>query len=199
MSKPKLNILFSCVGTKTTPAVLNYDEIASPFEWIKQTHENPNKIKAMDLYGGPGWAQVKRIVDKLEEHYEVEPWIFSAGYGFLKGSDMVLGYNATFSSSAKSDRVKLKDQDYWLRGVSKWKLPAGTVLVLPKSYEKPFAFLDSVDRHILVQGTADDREDLGCSMIRCSTTLMEKIVDAVKDEAWKHAPKFWGNLRGYEV
>ena len=198
--KPKLNVCFTCVGTKILPSEIEYDLAISPEDWWEQASLAEAAEHAIDLYGGPGFQQVHRIIMKLEEHYEVEPWIFSAGFGILNECDEIPGYDATFSSSAKTNRVRKPEWKSWLTGVSKHSLPKGTVCVFPRSYADPYqvAFGD-LDDMILIQGTSEDRKDLGCSMIRVSTTLMEKIVDRAAEANWEEPPEHWPNVRGYEV
>ncbi len=197
----ELNICFTCVGTKVIPSRgLEYDSVNTPGDWWTQALNQPSFMPASDLYSGPGFDQVRRIISKLQRHYSVNVFIFSAGFGILKGSDIIPGYDATFSSSAKSNKVVKRDQRMWLRGVTKHQLPEGTVCVFPRSYEEPYqrAF-SNIDDMILIQGTSEDRKDLGCSMIRCTTTLMEKIVDNQIKEDWDLDPVHWKQLRGYEV
>jgi len=198
--KPKLNICFTCVGTKSLPSALEYDSIVSPSDWWDQADKAKQTEHAIQLYEGPGYAQVHRTIIKLEEHYEVEAWIFSAGFAILNQCDEIPGYDATFSSSAKTNKVKKSEWFWWLNGVSKHKLPKGTVCVFPRSYADPYqAAFGDLDDMVLIQGTAEDRKDLGCSMIRCTTTLMEKIVDNQIKEGWDLDPIDWKQLRGFEV
>ncbi len=201
MSKPTLNICFCCVGTKKEDATipLMYDCVVNGEQWIDNNELEPTKFKAIDLYDGPGFEQVRRTVEKLKAQYEVTTWIFSAGWGILHQDDMIASYSATFSSSDE-DRVYAADQKEWIESVTQHQLPKGTVCAFPESYAKPYRrCFDNLDDMILIQGTVEDREDLGCSMIRTTTTLMEKIVDNQIAEGWDLDPIDWKQLRGYEV
>jgi len=198
--KPKLDICFTCVGSKILESEVEYDLVTSPEDWWEQADNAEYAEAAIDLYTGPGYAEIHRTIAKLEEKYDVDLWIFSAGFGILRECDEIPGYDATFSSSAKENRVRKPEWKSWLTGVSKHSLPKGTVCVFPRSYADPYqAAFGDLDDMILIQGTSDDRVDLGCSMIRVSTTLMEKIVDDQIDRDWDLEPEDWKQLRGYEV
>lgn len=195
--KPELNICFSCVGSKNLPVKLKYDFCwPYPQNWLRAHESTTPKMKAIDLYSGPGYDQVRRIIANLEEKYTVNVYIFSAGYGIIHGDKEICGYDATFSSSAKANRVFKREQKEWLSKVSDTYLPKGTVCVLPKSYSDPYDYVfGNLDDMILVQGTSEDRKDLGCSMIRCTTSLMEGITTSHLDKD----PSQWSDIRGYEV
>ncbi|MCI4436844.1 MAG: hypothetical protein JHC33_08575 [Ignisphaera sp.] len=199
--KPILNICVSCVSQKNPTGLLplQYDAYKNdPAKWNELTYEmHPNHMyKAKDMYTGPGFAQIHRIIENLEKNYEVTLWIFSAGYGILHQNDLIANYDATFSSMAKYNKVAKGEQAKWLQGVNKRALPKGTILILPSSYTAPLKLLENLDDHILVQGSSTDRVWLGCSMIRCTTTLMEKIsenLDQYPNEL------LWDQIRGKDI
>ena len=198
--KPKLNVCWSCVGTKKAASEIEYDKCASAADWWWSNRLADHKMRAIDLYDGPGFAQVRRTIAKLEEKYDVTSYILSAGFGIVHQDDMIASYDATFSSSAKENRVRKPEWKRWLTAVSEQKLPVGTVCIFPRSYADPYqAAFGNLDDMILIQGTAADRVDLGCSMIRVSTTLMERIVDNQIEENWDLEPIDWKQLRGFEV
>ncbi len=199
--QPKLNICFCCAGTKAEEAEVAqmYDCVVGPEEWIKNAAGIEPKFKAIDLYRGPGFEQINRTVKKLRTHYDVTVWIFSAGWGILREDTMIPAYSATFSGG-HDDKIAAIDQQDWILGVTQYKLPEGTVCCFPESYAKPYRRIwSNLDDMILIQGTVEDREDLSCSMIRTTTTLMEKIVDNQIEEGWDLEPIDWKQLRGFEV
>jgi len=199
--KPKLNICFCCAGTKAEESEIAqmYDCVMDPEEWKRNAEAILPKFSPFDLYQGPGYEQINRTIVKLRTRYNVTSWVFSAGWGILNEQDSIPSYSATFSGGHE-DKIAAVDQKDWILGVTQHKLPKGTICVFPESYAKPYRRIwDNLDDMILIQGTFEDREDLGCSMIRTSTTLMEKIVDSQIEEGWNLDPIDWKQLRGYEV
>ena len=199
--QPKLNICFCCTGTKNGEVEVGqmYDCVVGPSEWKQNNFELLDKKPPLELYSGPGWDQVLRTIEKLKTHYDVTTYVFSAGWGILHEGDLINPYSATFSGG-HDDRIAAVDQQDWILGVTQHQLPEGTVCVFPESYAKPYRRIwSNLDDMILIQGTVEDREDLSCSMIRTTTTLMEKIVDNQIEEGWDLEPIDWKQLRGFEV
>jgi len=176
----KLNILVTCVGTKTIPTEFYYtDYEGDAAGWLKDISHSTTKIKALDLYGGPGFKQVRR----LKEKYDLTVWVISAGYGLVREDDLLAGYEASFSPSAKPNHVRKADYTDWLPAVSLRKpeeLPDNTIIALPKSYEKALATLIDLDKFDIIQGGAAEREILGCSMIRLQNTYLEYYLETGK-------------------
>jgi len=197
----ELNICFCCAGTKAEEADIPqmYDCVVDPEEWISNAKTIEPKFRAIDLYQGPGYEQIRRIIEKLRTNYDVTVWIFSAGWGILNENDLIPSYSATFSGGHE-DKIAAIDQKDWILGVTKHKLPKGTVCVFPESYAKPYRRIwSNIDDMLLIQGSFADREDLGCSMIRTSTTLMEGIVNRAAEANWEEPVDHWPTVRGYEV
>jgi len=195
MEKRKLSICFTCVGSKNGEVEIEmcYDCVVGPEDWLASNEKLPNKVKALDLYTGPGWAQVLRTIKNLREKFDLSVYIFSAGLGIVHEDDLTNPYSATFSSG-NEDRIEAVDQKDWVLGVTQRRLPEGTVCVFPETYAKPYRRIwDDLDKMLLIQGTPDDREDLSCSMIRTSTTLMEKISETDIE------PNEWPSIRGYDL
>ena len=198
--KPKLTIVYPCVGSKTLVPEIYYDKCKTPSDWKTYHDISSHKVRAIDLYTGTGFTIVKNTLDKLREHFDLDVYILSAGYSLIPEDKMIAGYNCTFSSSAKEDKVKKKDWSYWLRSMSDIRLPKGTVCVLPKSYSAPYntAFGDLEDM-ILIQADGADREAMGSSMIHASFNLMDGIVNKAIERGAYPPMDTWSSIRGWDV
>ncbi len=184
----KINILVSCTAGKNLPSMLEFDdyhdsdgECMEPTGWLNDAEalDNTYKMRAEDLYKGPGANKFRAIRDLIEaKDLEVQLWILSAGFGIVKGDTLLPGYDATFSSMASSNKVKPKMYDEWLNEVTKEKLPKGTLIMLPNSYLKPFKVLEELSDHVVIGPFGGEvREALGCSMIRVQLEACYNITE----------------------
>ncbi len=175
-----INIVVSCTAGKNLTSTQNYDDIEPNTEdWLTEaeTYDAPT-MKAVDLYKGPGADKFRAIKTLLEKEYDVTLWILSAGFGLVREDAQLPGYDATFSSMAKVNRVKPKDYDEWLNEVTQEWLPKNSLILLPNSYLKPFKVLEDPSDHIVLGPFGSlEREMIGCSMIRVQLEASYKIIE----------------------
>jgi len=179
----RINIVVSCTAGKYLPSEhREYDRYkGDPERWLADA-DNMNekyKMRADELYKGPGADKFRAIKEMIEdEGYAVDLWILSAGFGLIKGDTMLPGYDATFSSMAKFNRVRPADYDTWLGGVTRQELPEDSLILLPNSYLKPFKVLVDPDDHYQFGPFGGEaREMIGCSMIRVQLEASYKIIE----------------------
>lgn len=108
MDKIKLNIIISCVSTKSTPTPnelkfrnIKLDTIPNMAnEWISTLKTtNTPVIEAYKLYSGAAWNTIldaKKVSDNLE-NYDIDWYIMSVGYGLIKWDQQIKPYSITFS------------------------------------------------------------------------------------------------------
>lgn len=196
----KINIVVSCTAGKNLESVLMYDNYmpGEAQEWLDDAVLEFEKMKAINLYKGPGADKFRAIKALLEEKYEVDLWILSAGFGIVHQDTELPGYDATFSSMAKFNRVRPADFKEWLRGVTRKELPRDSIIMLPNSYLKPFKAIEDIDNHIqLGPFGGEAREAIGCSMIRVQLEACELIVKYALDR--DIAPEYWNTIDVMEL
>lgn len=183
--KPKLNVLVSCTASKNLPAAMQFDDYVTDnddvlcTDWLDKAGKIADKMPAIDLYKGPGADKFREIRAFLSEKYDVTLWILSAGFGLVREDTLLPGYDATFSSMAKHNRVKPKQYWDWLNGVSDSSalLVDKFLILLPSSYLKPFRVLDDPSNHIVLGPYgALERDIIGCSMIRVQLEYSYEVI-----------------------
>lgn len=197
--KPKISIVVSCTAGKNLGSCLEFDHY-HPDEgqaWWSDAH-NCERMRAEDLYKGPGADKFRAIKKLLEEKYEVTLYILSAGFGVVHGDRWLPGYDATFSSMASRNRVKPAVFKQWLTGVTMNRLPKGSIIMLPNSYLKPFKAIENLEDHIQLGPFGGEvREHYGWSMIRTQLNACELIV---KEALEKDIPApEWSSINPLEL
>ncbi len=161
-----------CTNTKTLPSEFHSNDYSNASEWFSDTKGSDDTLPAVEMYSGAGWPQVVRMIEK----HGVNLWVYSAGLGIIKGTDLIPAYECSFSSQAEPNNIPKSMYPLWLRGVT-WRepeeLPDDLVIALPKSYQAALGQLIDLSKYTIIQGGAEEREILGCSFIRLQNTYLE--------------------------
>lgn len=196
----KINIVVSCTAGKNLPSSLEYDDYypVDGEDWWEDAKDVAVKTPALHLYKGPGADKFRTIRTKLAAKYDVTVWILSAGFGLVREDTYLPGYDATFSSMAKENKVKAADYKTWLKSVSIYNLPRNSIIMLPNSYLKPFKALEDLNDHIQLGPFGGEvREHFGWSMIRTQLNACEKIVEhAMENDI---PPEQWDTINPLEL
>ena len=204
----KINIVVSCTAGKNLPSSLEFDdyhdsdgECMEPTGWLKDAADIPMKEKmaAINLYKGPGANKFRHIRSLLiDGGYDATLWILSAGFGLVREDTQLPGYDATFSSMAKVNKVKPKMYDEWLNEVTKQELPKGSIIMLPSSYLKPFRAIENLGDHVGIGPFVGEvREAICCSIIRVQLEACEMIVKFALEE--NIPPEDWFTINPMEL
>ncbi len=125
-----LHLVLACTKSKKTQPSpgLCLGSISDQIPWKKRQDLWINKLespdgaptyRAIDLYSGGGWRNLKEVLKSNSCKQQVKTWICSAGYGFLCESERVKSYSATFALGECDSITKLKNLEtqrlWWSR------------------------------------------------------------------------------------
>lgn len=121
----QVHLLIPCTSRKIQNASLTMnikEHISTSLEetlhkWEKSFSENKNRVKARDLYLGPGFTNLRSLAEK----HGLSLKILSAGFGLTDGETELPSYNATFS--ANENRVPTPKSQWW-KAISESTLPS---------------------------------------------------------------------------
>jgi hypothetical protein len=101
-----IHVVVACSQTKrqAAPLALHLSQVRGrsvserASRWLERLQNARASADARELYGGPYWAGVRRVEDKLEAAKRSgRVWVSSAGYGLISAGTPVSAYNATFA------------------------------------------------------------------------------------------------------
>ncbi|WP_199437262.1 DUF6884 domain-containing protein [Vibrio owensii] len=121
----QINLLIPCTSRKIQNASLTMnikEHISTSVEetlhkWEKSFSAHKNRVKARDLYLGPGFTNLRSLAEK----HGLSLKILSAGFGLIDGETELPSYNATFA--ANENRVPTPKSQWW-KAISESKLPS---------------------------------------------------------------------------
>ena len=165
----KYNVVISCGARKAFDVELSYTG-QTPKEWLKEAKQCTQYI-AGDLYAGAPFEMVRRAKENMPN---VQFWILSAGFGYIKWEDMIPSYDATFSGGKlKESKVKVS-KEQWFDKISLRKAPKKAIYIIPQTYMK---FTDLKDKDFLVELDHTHRlcSEFGWSRIHWARYFVELV------------------------
>lgn len=106
--------IVACSAGKSIPAEVDIYDFAplTPAGWADALSRQP-LVKAKDLYTGESFRNFRLLLETTE----YDPWVFSAGLGFVHFDKLVPSYEASFSNEVADkvyDRARMS-RDEWVR------------------------------------------------------------------------------------
>ncbi|MDN3652334.1 hypothetical protein QWY77_06110 [Thalassotalea ponticola] len=207
----KFHLITNCTNSKSSKAkkkIKFSDSIGKQCvesHWLDSIYADSPSIKAIDLYVGDHWSNVKRLSEVCSEISVV-----SAGYGLISSEQLIHSYDATFSSNTENsvgqiyDSKLLADRNrLWWNAIHRHNhYDVGPIYSLYKSVEPSifvFALSPSYLKVVEPELVALRKENIATPDNTLIISSDAKIDDSLEKMFYRNSEDFCTELGGSRV
>lgn len=206
----RFHLITNCTNSKNSKALnkfyfsdfKNNKNVVS--SWLNALNNGKAGIKAIDMYVGDHWSNVRKIYD-----LGIPVSIVSAGYGLLSSEHLIHSYDATFSPRSENSVGQIFESNYLAeRNIKWWESINKSLLGLPPlrsliNENSTAFFIIALAPHYLKVIEPELIELTSSNKVNRQNTIIisreAKIHDSLKEMFYRNSEDFCDVLGGNRV